>query len=192
MTSGPICPFVRLPIGSPVLLSGCHHQFRTLASVITLSVLLLLPINNFEQRQETSFRKQLITCVTFRDLSLRCQKSLYKINVLLANVAFRQLRNQQPLQNLRNKEIKNSEAFSLYRRQNLTFKYCVKYIVRFSESCNQQCPSVVPCCRTRVSSSGFQGPLLVLGSSAGDRQEACGFLKFGKRLKDCVSINKKI
>lgn len=75
-------PFVRPSVCSSVLLSGCHHQFCTFASVITLSLLLLLPINNFKQRQETPFKsessfKQLIVCITFRNLSLECRKPLY-------------------------------------------------------------------------------------------------------------------
>ncbi|XP_014467836.1 PREDICTED: protein vestigial isoform X1 [Dinoponera quadriceps] len=38
--------------------------------------------------------------------------------------------------------------------------------------------------KTRVSGAGLQGPLLVLGSNAGDQQEEYGFLKFGRRLND--------
>lgn len=85
---------VRPSVCSSVLLSGCHHQFCTFTSVITLSLLLLLPINNFKQRQETPFKsessfKQLIACITFKNLSLECRKPLY-IDLLFSNITLEQ------------------------------------------------------------------------------------------------------
>lgn len=61
------------------------------------------------------------------------EASLYKIDVLLRNIAFRQLQNQQLLQNLRNIKLKmKSEVFDMRTEFKFQILYKkIKYIVRF-------------------------------------------------------------